>query len=90
MDKFLGIYLNDQLAAGMLWREIARRSQRNNSGTELGEAGHTSSRAVTRILGTRSCSTTHRWITGRRLAHCCNIVFDYGRTAPSWDGVVRP
>lgn len=38
MDKFLGIYLNDQLAAGMLWREIARRSQRNNSGTELGEA----------------------------------------------------
>lgn len=38
VDDFLGIYLNDQLAAGMLWREIARRSQRSNSGTELGEA----------------------------------------------------
>lgn len=38
MNEFLGIYLNDQLAAGMLWREIARRSQRSNSGTELGEA----------------------------------------------------
>ncbi|HEX2288635.1 MAG TPA: hypothetical protein VHH53_00175 [Pseudonocardiaceae bacterium] len=38
MDEFLGIYLNDQLAAGMLWREMARRSQRSNSGTELGEA----------------------------------------------------
>jgi hypothetical protein len=38
MDEFLGIYLNDQLAAGMLWREVARRSQRNNSGTQLGEA----------------------------------------------------
>ncbi|MDQ3761397.1 MAG: hypothetical protein M3460_06765 [Actinomycetota bacterium] len=38
MDKFLGIYMNDQLAAGMLWREVAQRSQRNNSGTQLGEA----------------------------------------------------
>ncbi len=38
VDEFLGIYLNDQLAAGMLWREMARRSQRSNSGTELGEA----------------------------------------------------
>ena len=38
MDKFLGIYLNDQLALGTLWRELARRAQRNNSGTELGEA----------------------------------------------------
>jgi hypothetical protein len=30
--------MNDQLAAGTLWREVARRAQRNNSGTELGEA----------------------------------------------------
>ncbi|HEU0127960.1 MAG TPA: hypothetical protein VFQ48_05065 [Pseudonocardiaceae bacterium] len=37
MDKFLGIYLNDQLASGVVWREVARRSQRNNSGMELGE-----------------------------------------------------
>lgn len=38
MDKFLGIYMNDQLGLGTLWRELARRAQRNNSGTELGEA----------------------------------------------------
>lgn len=38
MDKFLGIYMNDQLALGALWRELARRSQRNNNGTELGDA----------------------------------------------------
>jgi hypothetical protein len=38
VDDFLGIYMNDQLALGTLWRELARRSQRNNSGTELGEA----------------------------------------------------
>ncbi|MGH4012163.1 MAG: hypothetical protein ACRDTH_29055 [Pseudonocardiaceae bacterium] len=38
MNEFLGIYLNDQLAAGILWREVARRSQRSNSGTDLGEA----------------------------------------------------
>lgn len=35
---FLGIYMNDQLASGLLWREVARRSQRNNNGTQLGEA----------------------------------------------------
>jgi hypothetical protein len=38
MEEFLGIYLNDQLALGILWRELARRSQRNNSGTAVGEA----------------------------------------------------
>jgi hypothetical protein len=37
VENFLGIYLNDQLALGTLWRELARRSQRNNSGTELGD-----------------------------------------------------
>lgn len=30
-NRLLGIYLNDQLAAGVLWRETARRAQRNNS-----------------------------------------------------------
>jgi hypothetical protein len=34
---FLRIYMNDQLAAGMLWREVARRAQHNNAGTEGGE-----------------------------------------------------
>ncbi|WP_238413127.1 hypothetical protein [Saccharothrix deserti] len=38
VDEFLGIYLRDQLAMGVLWREVARRAQRNNRGTELGEA----------------------------------------------------
>jgi hypothetical protein len=36
--RFLRIYMNDQLAAGVLWREVARRAQRNNAGTALGEA----------------------------------------------------
>lgn len=38
MDEFLGIYLRDQLALGVGWRELARRAQRNNRGTPLGEA----------------------------------------------------
>lgn len=38
MKRFLEIYLNDQLALGVVWRELARRSQRNNRGTDLGEA----------------------------------------------------
>lgn len=37
-NSLLGIYLNDQLAAGVLWRETARRAQRNNDGSDLGDA----------------------------------------------------
>jgi hypothetical protein len=37
-EQFLTIYMNDQLAAGVLWREVARRSQRSNSGTPAGDA----------------------------------------------------
>ena len=37
MSKYLRIYMNDQLAAGVVWRELAWRAQRNNDGTELGE-----------------------------------------------------
>lgn len=35
-DGLLGIYMNDQLALGYGWRELARRAQRENEGTELG------------------------------------------------------
>jgi hypothetical protein len=34
--RLLGIYLNDQLALGVAGRELARRAQRENAGTELG------------------------------------------------------
>lgn len=37
-ERILGTYLKDQLALGVLWRELARRAQRNNRGTSLGEA----------------------------------------------------
>ncbi len=36
--RLLGIYMNDQLAAGALWREVAKRAQGQNDGTELGDA----------------------------------------------------
>ncbi|WP_134661611.1 MULTISPECIES: hypothetical protein [unclassified Amycolatopsis] len=35
MDTLLGIYLNDQLAMGLAWRELARRAARTNQGTEF-------------------------------------------------------
>jgi hypothetical protein len=38
VDEHLQIYMNDQLAMGVGWRELARRAQRNNEGTELGDA----------------------------------------------------
>ncbi|MFK0247179.1 hypothetical protein ACIQUM_21000 [Amycolatopsis azurea] len=37
-DRFLSIYLNDQLALGIAWRELARRSSKANQGTEAGIA----------------------------------------------------
>ena len=38
MADYLAIYLNDQLALGVGWREVARRAQRENEGSELGDA----------------------------------------------------
>lgn len=35
-ESFLRIYMNDQLALGVLWREVAKRAATNNRGTELG------------------------------------------------------
>jgi hypothetical protein len=38
MSRYLRIYMNDQLALGVGWRELARRAEANNEGTELGAA----------------------------------------------------
>lgn len=37
-DRYLRIYMNDQLALGIGWREVARRARGENEGTSLGEA----------------------------------------------------
>ncbi|PXY29941.1 hypothetical protein [Prauserella endophytica] len=37
-DDYLRIYLNDQLALGLAWRELARRAEGSNAGGELGAA----------------------------------------------------
>jgi hypothetical protein len=38
VNTLLAIYLRDQLALGVLWRELARRAQRHNRDTPLGDA----------------------------------------------------
>jgi hypothetical protein len=38
MDDFLAIYLRDQLALGVAWRELAQRAESANRGTDLGRA----------------------------------------------------
>ncbi|MEV8615736.1 hypothetical protein AB0383_48940 [Amycolatopsis sp. NPDC051373] len=38
MTEFLRIYLRDQFALGITWRELARRARGSNRGTELGDA----------------------------------------------------
>ena len=37
MNELLRIYMNDQLALGVLWREVAERTRRENAGSELGD-----------------------------------------------------
>jgi hypothetical protein len=37
-NDLLGIYMNDQLAMGVIWREVAQRSAGSNEGTALGQA----------------------------------------------------
>src|SRR3954454_21671480 len=37
-ERYLAIYMNDELALGVLWREIAARSARSNFGTDAGPA----------------------------------------------------
>jgi hypothetical protein len=37
-NRFLGIYMNDQLASGLVFREVAHRAARENAGTELGDS----------------------------------------------------
>lgn len=51
-NRLLGIYLNDQLAAGVLWRETARRAQRNNDGSDLGDALASLATAIAEDLAT--------------------------------------
>lgn len=55
VDRFLGIYLNDQYAMGVLWRELARRAQRNNRGTPLGEALSRVSTGIAEDVDTFRC-----------------------------------
>ncbi|MFC4852860.1 hypothetical protein [Actinophytocola glycyrrhizae] len=64
MDRFLGIYLNDQLAMGIVWRELARRCAHGNrdrpAGAPLREVATaiaedvTTFRGIMRRLGVRA------------------------------------
>jgi len=51
-DRFLRVYMNDQLAAGIVWREVARRAQRENAGTELGDALQSVANAIAEDVAT--------------------------------------
>lgn len=50
--RLLGVYLNDQLAAGVVWREVARRSAANNAGSDVGEMLERVARAIAEDVDT--------------------------------------
>jgi hypothetical protein len=51
-NTFLRIYLNDQLALGLAWRELARRAARENRGGAAGEALATVARMIAEDVDT--------------------------------------
>jgi hypothetical protein len=51
-NRYLSIYLNDQLALGAVWREVARRAARENHGTEFGEPLANVARAISEDVET--------------------------------------
>jgi hypothetical protein len=51
-EPYLAIYMNDQLALGVAWREIARRSQQANAGTPLGAALQQVANAIAEDIAT--------------------------------------
>jgi hypothetical protein len=51
-EPYLAIYMNDQLALGVLWREVARRSARANAGTDTGAALERVATAITEDVET--------------------------------------
>ena len=52
MTRYLRIYMDDQLALGVGWRELARRAQVSNQGTELGDALARVARGITEDIAT--------------------------------------
>lgn len=50
--KYLRIYLDDQLALGAAWRELARRAARQNRGTPAGDALAEVAREIAEDLAT--------------------------------------
>jgi len=52
MTRYLRIYMDDQLALGVGWRELARRAQVSNQGTELGDALTRVARGITEDVAT--------------------------------------
>jgi hypothetical protein len=51
-DRYLRIYMNDHLALGVGWRELALRAARNNRGTELGGALERVAAGIDEDIGT--------------------------------------
>ncbi|GAB3893030.1 hypothetical protein GCM10029964_069130 [Kibdelosporangium lantanae] len=52
MTDYLAIYLRDQLALGVVWRELARRSARSNRGTPAGAALETVATGIAQDVDT--------------------------------------
>jgi hypothetical protein len=50
--SYLTIYMNDQLAAGVLWRELARRAANGARGTQAGPALAEAADAITEDVAT--------------------------------------
>jgi hypothetical protein len=51
-NEFLSVYLKDQHALGVVWRELAKRAAKRNRGTEVGEALSFAANAIAEDVAT--------------------------------------
>jgi hypothetical protein len=86
--NLLGIYLNDQLALGIGGRELARRAQRENAGTDLGAALERVAAAIAEDLATLEGMMASLGIQRSRVKTTFAVAAErVGRLKPN--GVVR-
>jgi hypothetical protein len=80
----LAIYVSDQLALGVAWRELARRAAGENAGTELGEALSSVAAAIAEDVETFRSIATRLGVRPRRAKQVAAIAAErLGRLKPN-------
>jgi hypothetical protein len=83
-ETFLRIYMNDQCALGVLWREFAKRAAANNRGSELGGVLEDVARAIGEDVATFEDLMRRLGVTANPVKPALAVVLErIGRLKPN-------